>query len=134
MFLRFLFSSAFSCNKGSSGLLTLNGESASGAGGGCSPWSLGGELSAAGRMGRITRGGGGPVVLGCRMPAVVSECMSSPVKSVVIDNDFCGQSESRGIGTGCWDWIGLPQAGLEGWHRDLRNIKGLPLFTSALCE
>lgn len=40
----------------------------------------------------------------------------------------------RSMGTGGWDWIGLPQADLEGCYRELGNIKGLPLFTSALCE
>lgn len=38
------------------------------------------------------------------------------------------------ISTECWDGIGLPKAGLEGWDRDVMNIKDLSLFTSALCE
>lgn len=51
--------------------------------------------------------GGVPVVLGCRMLAVGSECVNSPVK-LSSYNDFCGQSEShvgeyrhRGLGL---DW------------------------------
>lgn len=37
------------------------------------------------------------------------------------------------ISTGCWHWIGLPQTDLEGWDRDLMNVKGLSVFTSVLC-
>lgn len=85
-------------------------------------------------MGRITRGGGSASGAWMQNACSWQWVCEQPCKIEKLQTMILWPEWKWEYTTGCWDWIWLPQAGLEDCHRDLGNIGGFPLFTSALCE